>query len=83
MLPNGDLLISNVDVQDGFKSFACRITNKLTNEAKTSRVVRISVEGKNFKKCIFCNHNVFLSKLMSDTSNSQSITSCENIERLS
>ncbi|ODN04431.1 Down syndrome cell adhesion molecule-like protein Dscam2 [Orchesella cincta] len=44
MLPNGDLYVFNVDIADGYKSFACRTSHKLTNEAKTSQTSRIIVK---------------------------------------
>ncbi|CAL8103483.1 unnamed protein product [Orchesella dallaii] len=47
MLPNGDLYVFNVDIADGYKSFACRTSHKLTNEAKTSQTSRIIVKDLN------------------------------------
>lgn len=46
MLPNGDLYVFNVDIADGYKTFACRTSHKLTNEAKTSKTSRIIIKGK-------------------------------------
>ncbi|CAG7727711.1 unnamed protein product, partial [Allacma fusca] len=43
LLPNGDLYVFNVDASDGYKTFACRTSFKMTNQAKTSQNSRIIV----------------------------------------
>lgn len=52
MSPNGDLYVFNVDIADGYKTFACRTSHKLTNEAKTSQTSRIIVKGESTNNLI-------------------------------
>lgn len=36
VLPNGDLFVDNVSVNDGHKSYSCRTVNRLTGETQSS-----------------------------------------------